>query len=356
MAGVVSENEKHPPVGPLSPAKPVQRGVDAAQAPIAISMGDPAGVGLEIVGKAWCARRPGDVPFLLIADAQAAQQAASGAKLQIIASAAQAGTVFPSALPILPIALAAPPVPGKPDTQNAPAILEAIRLGVHLARSGEACALTTLPIAKHVLYEAGFPFAGHTEFLAELTGSARPVMLLAGESLRVALATIHMPLAAVPDALSIEGLVAIGRIVHTALRRDFGIAEPRIALAGLNPHAGEGGSIGREEQDILNPAAALLRQEGVAITNAQPADTLFHTEARAGYDAVLAMTHDQGLIPLKTLHFWDAVNITLGLPIVRTSPDHGTAFDIAGKGVARPDSLICALQQAGQMAARRARA
>lgn len=323
-------------------------------APIALSMGDPAGIGLEIAAKAWRARRPDDPPFLLIADALAARQAAMGVPIAEISGAEEAAAVFPNALPLLPISLAVPAIPGQPDPRNAPAILEAIRLGVHLALKGEACALTTLPIAKSVLYGAGFSFPGHTEFLAELTGAPRPVMLLAGESLRVALATIHMPLAAVPQSLNVPRILEIGRILHASLRRDFGIAQPRIAMAGLNPHAGEGGSIGREEQEILNPAAAQLRQEGIALSDALPADTLFHPQARAAYDAVLAMTHDQGLIPFKTLHFWDGVNITLGLPIVRTSPDHGTAFDLAGKDLARPDSLIQALKQAGHMAARRA--
>lgn len=317
-------------------------------------MGDPAGIGLEIAAKAWGARAPGDVPFFLIADALAVRNAAMDAPVRVITNAAEAKRVFANALPVLPISLPVPALPGAPDARNAPSIVEAIQLGVDLALSGAACALTTLPIAKSVLYDSGFGFPGHTEFLADRTGAENPLMMLAGPSLKVALATIHVPLAKAGTLLSIDRLVTLGRILDQALRRDFGIASPRIAMAGLNPHAGEGGSIGREEIDILNPAAALLRQEGIAMTNAQPADSLFHAQARAGYDAALAMTHDQGLIPIKTLHFWDAVNITLGLPILRTSPDHGTAFDLAGKGLARPDSLISALRAAGQMAARRA--
>lgn len=317
-------------------------------------MGDPAGIGLEIAAKAWRAKSQEDVAFFLIADAQAVRNAAMGAQVQLISSPADAARVFGDALPVLPISLAVPAMPGAPEPRNAPAIIEAIRLGADLAMSGAACALTTLPIAKSVLYSAGFGFPGHTEFLAERTGAQRPLMLLAGTSLKVALATIHVPLSKAGGQLSLSGLITLGRILDQALRRDFGIIAPRIAMAGFNPHAGEGGSIGREEIDILNPAAAALRQEGILITDAQPADSLFHAEARAGYDAVFAMTHDQGLIPIKTLHFWDAVNITLGLPIIRTSPDHGTAFDLAGKGLARPDSLISALRLAGQMAARRA--
>lgn len=316
-------------------------------------MGDPAGIGLEIAAKAWLARTPASPVFFLIADFAAAKRASFGASLRQIDSATEAEAVFPEALPVLPITLAAPERAGQPDARNAPAIIGAIEQGIALAQSGAASALTTLPIAKSVLYDAGFAFPGHTEFLAARTGAARPVMLLAGESLRVALASVHVPLAKAAEHISLSGLVEQGRILDMALRRDFGIARPRIAMAGLNPHAGEGGSIGREEIEILNPAAAILRGEGVTITDAQPADSLFHAQARAQYDLVLAMTHDQGLIPLKTLHFWDAVNVTLGLPIVRTSPDHGTAFAIAGQGIARPDSLIAALHLAAQIAARR---
>ncbi len=321
-----------------------------------MSMGDPAGIGLEIAAKAWLARTSSSPVFFLIADFEAAQRASFGASLRQIESAAEAQAVFPEALPVLPIALTVRESAGQPDARNAPAIIESIERGIALAQSGAASALTTLPIAKSVLYGAGFAFPGHTEFLAARTGAARPVMLLAGESLRVALASVHVPLAKAAEQIRISGLVELGRILDLALRRDFGIARPRIAMAGLNPHAGEGGSIGREEIEILNPAAALLRKEGIAITDAQPADSLFHAQARAQYDLVLAMTHDQGLIPLKTLHFWDAVNVTLGLPIVRTSPDHGTAFAIAGQGIARPDSLIAALHLAARIAARRAAA
>ena len=318
-------------------------------------MGEPAGIGLELLGAVWRAQRDGGAPFFLIGDPEAASTAAaSPLPVANITAPEEAAAAFAAALPVLPVPLARPPLPGRPDAANAPMVLECIRQGAALCLAGRAAGLVTLPIAKAPLYEAGFAFPGHTEFLAHLTAAPRPVMMLAGPSLRVALATIHLPLAAVASALSIAGLIEIGRIVAGALRRDFGIAAPRLALAGLNPHAGEGGAIGREEIDILNPAAAALRAEGLDVRDAAPADSLFHPEARGGYDAVLAMTHDQGLIPVKTLHFWEAVNVTLGLPIVRTSPDHGVGFTIAGKHLARADSLAAALRLASEMAARRA--
>jgi 4-hydroxythreonine-4-phosphate dehydrogenase len=238
-------------------------------------------------------------------------------------------------------------------------VIAGIEQSVAAVRKGAASALVTLPIAKAVLYDSGFEHPGHTEFLAHLTandaysGTRGPVMLLASASLKVALVTIHMPFAEVRTALTREAILQAGRVLGEALRRDFGIAEPRIALCGLNPHAGERGEIGREEIEFINPAAAQLRAEGWTISDARAADSLFHAEARAGYDAVLALYHDQGLIPLKTLHFWDAVNVTLGLPVVRTSPDHGTGFDIAGKGVARADSFLAALKLADEIARRR---
>lgn len=318
-------------------------------------MGEPAGIGLELLGTVWRELRDARTPFFLIGDPEALRAAAAAPlPVAVIAAPEDAAAAFPSALPVLPRLLARQPTPGRADAANAPAVLECIREGASLCLAGRAAGLVTLPIAKAPLYEAGFAFPGHTEFLAHLTDAHRPVMMLVGPSLRVALATIHTPYAAVPAALSIEGLTEIGRTVLTALQRDFAIPAPRLALAGLNPHAGEGGAIGREEIEILNPAAAALRAEGFDVRNAAPADSLFHAQARAGYDAVLAMTHDQGLIPVKTLHFWDAVNVTLGLPIVRTSPDHGVGFDIAGKHIARTDSLAAALRLASEMAARRA--
>ena len=316
--------------------------------PIAVSMGDPAGIGLEIAVKAWAARESLRLPaFFLIADPGAVHRAAARAGLSV-------GDLSIETLPLV-----VDERPGLPAAENAHAVIGAVEQGVVAVRNGRAQALCTLPIAKASLYGAGFAFPGHTEFLAHLTRDmpwphARgPVMMLAGPSLRVALITIHTPLSAVPHALSVERIVHVGRVVGEALKRDFGIAAPRLALAGLNPHAGESGSIGREEIDIINPAAAALRAEGWDISNAQPADTLFHDDARKTYDAALCLYHDQGLIPLKTLHFWDSANLTLGLPIVRTSPDHGTGFAIAGKNQARIESFVEALRAAEAMAARR---
>jgi 4-hydroxythreonine-4-phosphate dehydrogenase len=268
----------------------------------------------------------------------------------------------PDELAILDTPLANIETPGSSDSENAPAIVAAIERGVEAVRVGCASALVTLPIAKAVLQQAGFAFPGHTEFIAHLTQSdpwphtRGPVMMLAGASLKAALATIHTPLAQVASTLTRERVVHVGEVVGEALKRDFGVRTPRIALCGLNPHAGEDGHIGREEIDIINPAARLLRAEGWDVTDARSADALFHEEARKNYDAVIALYHDQGLIPIKTLHFWDAVNVTLGLPIVRTSPDHGTGFDIAGKGLARADSFRAALKLAWDMAERRSRA
>jgi len=333
--------------------------------PLAVSMGDPAGIGLELAARVW-AEPEGAPPFFLVGDAGAFDRACARLgfakpKLNIVEDAAKLGAES-DALDVLHVPLAIEETPGAPDPVNADATISAIEQGVVAVRSGAGSALVTLPIAKAVLHTADFGFPGHTEFIAHLTkddawpGARGPVMMLAGPSLRVALATIHTPLAKVPGSLTRERLVHVGRVVGEALKRDFGIAAPRIAFAGLNPHAGEHGTIGREEIEIIDPAAAALRAEGWDVADAHSADALFHDEARKSYDAVIALYHDQGLIPIKTLHFWDAVNVTLGLPIVRTSPDHGTGFDIAGKGVARADSFRAALQLAWQMAERRARA
>lgn len=333
---------------------------------LAVSMGDPAGIGLELLARVWADRaRNGAPPFALVGDAGAFERAC--ARLGLPAPKLRVGASLPAndeadALDVIDIALAMDETPGEPDPANARAVIEAIERGVGAVLNGEAGALVTLPIAKANLYAAGFGFPGHTEFVAHLCAdipwpAARgPVMMLAGESLKVALATIHTPLAQVPGALTADALVNTIAVVGEALRRDYGIGAPRIALCGLNPHAGERGAIGREEIEIINPAAALARERGWDVSDAKPADTLFHAEARGGYDAAIAMYHDQGLIPLKTLHFWDAANVTLGLPIIRTSPDHGVGFDIAGEGVARADSLLAALKLARRMAERRAAA
>ncbi len=338
--------------------------------PLVVSMGDPAGIGLELAARAWATRDSATPPFFLVGDPDALIRASkraaiAPAKLRVVDDAASFGS--DDELTILRGPLTKEETPGEPSAANAPSIIAAIELGVAAVRSGAACALVTLPIAKRVLQTAGFGFPGHTEFIAYLTkddawpktlkNQARgPVMLLAGASLKVALASIHTPLARVAGELTPARIVHVGRVLGEALKRDFGIASPRIALCGLNPHAGEGGSIGREEIENINPAAAQLRAEGWNVGDARSADALFHDGARASYDAAIALYHDQGLIPVKTLHFWDAVNVTLGLPIVRTSPDHGAGFDIAGKGIARPDSFRAALKLAWEMAKRRASA
>jgi 4-hydroxythreonine-4-phosphate dehydrogenase len=331
--------------------------------PLAVSMGDPAGIGLELAARVW-AERENAAPFFFVGDPDALERASvriglPKPKLNVVEDAAKI-TDGGDALTVLHVALAMEETPGEPDPANADATIAAIEQGVAAVREGAASALVTLPIAKSVLHTRDFGFPGHTEFIAHLTKDdawphARgPVMMLAGPSLRVALATIHIPLARVPGELTRERLVHVGRVVGEALKRDFGLTQPRIAICGLNPHAGEDGNIGREEIDIVDPAAKLLRGEGWSVSDARSADALFHEDARKTYDAAIALYHDQGLIPIKTLHFWDAVNVTLGLPIIRTSPDHGTGFDIAGEGVARPDSYRAALKLAWDMAQRRA--
>ena len=330
--------------------------------PLAVSMGDPAGIGLELAARVAADPR-GAPPFFLVGDGDAFARAAKrigvpAPPIRVIESGTQANANG-EALAILNIALAMEEIPGSPDPVNAEATIAAIESGVAAVRAGEASGLVTLPIAKAVLHTADFGFPGHTEFVAYLTkddayaGTRGPVMMLAGPSLKVALATIHTPLAAVPAQLTRERIVHVGRVLGEALKRDFAIAAPRIGLCGLNPHAGERGNIGVEEIEIVDPAAHALRAEGWDVSDARSADALFSEEARKSYDAVIALYHDQGLIPIKTLHFWDAVNVTLGLPIVRTSPDHGTGFDIAGKGIARDDSFRAALKLAWEMAERR---
>lgn len=327
--------------------------------PFALTCGEPAGIGAEITLKTWGQRDSAALPpFYTLADPVALRQTAERLNLAVplheIATPAEALAHWPDALPVLPIPLAAPVHPGQPDVANAAAVLIAINKAVAAARAGQCAGVVTNPIHKETLYRAGFGFPGHTEFLAALCESRTPsVMMLAGASLRVVPATVHIPLRRVPEALSIEKLVTIGRITLQGLQRDFGLASPVLAVAGLNPHAGEDGTIGDEELRILLPAVHALCGEGWRVLPPAAADTLFHAEARRQYDAALCMYHDQALIPLKTLHFWDGVNVTLGLPIVRTSPDHGTALGIAGHGVARPDSLIAALKMAADIAAHR---
>ena len=327
--------------------------------PLAISAGDPAGVGAEIIAKAWRALRDEGPAFVVIGDAQLLASAGGGVKVRTVTRPQEAAQAFADALPVIDIPLLSAVVSGRPSPSHAPQIIRWIETGVGLALSGAISGLVTAPIAKAPLYEAGFPFPGHTEFLAELTAAATmdgargPVMMLAAGDLRATLVTIHSALGKVPSALTTEAIVNAGLVTAQALRRDFAIAAPRLAVAALNPHAGEGGALGREEIDVIEPAVRALRDLGVDASGPSPADTLFHPEARARYDGVLCMYHDQALIPVKMLDFWGGVNITLGLPIVRTSPDHGVGFDIAGRGVARPDSLIAAIRLAAEIADRR---
>jgi 4-hydroxythreonine-4-phosphate dehydrogenase len=254
---------------------------------------------------------------------------------------------------VLPIALPVAPTPGEPRQENAAAVIGAIDRAVTLVREGRAAAVVTNPINKKVLTDSGFKHPGHTEYLAELAGGGTAVMMLACAELRVVPVTIHLPLTQAVAALTTEAIFTAGRITAAALRRDFAIDRPRLAIAGLNPHAGEGGTLGREDIEIVAPAVAALQHEGIAATGPLAADTMFHAAARRHYDVALCMYHDQALIPIKTIDFDRGVNVTLGLPFIRTSPDHGTAFDIAGKGIANPASLIAALTLAGKMATSR---
>ncbi|MDO8900875.1 MAG: 4-hydroxythreonine-4-phosphate dehydrogenase PdxA [Phenylobacterium sp.] len=329
--------------------------------PLAVSLGDPSGIGPEIVFKAWSALRHTGPHFLVVGDLGQVAAASSGTTglVRPISTAEDAARTFPHAVPVIDIPLLEPVVAGAPSPRAAKAVIAWIETAVGLALSGAVGGVVTAPIAKESLYGAGFSFPGHTEFLGELTlahrfdGARGPVMMLAAPGLRVSLVTVHMPLAEVPASLSVEKIVNAGLVTAQALRRDFGIESPRLAVAALNPHAGEGGTIGREEIQIVGPAVRSLRDLGVNAVGPSPADSLFHEAARAKSDAVLCLYHDQALIPLKMLDFWGGVNVTLGLPIVRTSPDHGTAFDIAGRGQARPDSMIAAIRLAKEIADRR---
>ncbi|WP_324754661.1 4-hydroxythreonine-4-phosphate dehydrogenase PdxA [Roseovarius sp. Pro17] len=312
---------------------------------IALSCGEPAGVGPELAQKAWEALGP-SLPFFWIGDPSHLPQ---GCPVTMIERPDQATGA--AGLPVLAHPMPGPLTPGTPNPAHAQGVIDAIARGVDLVRSGAASALCTAPINKKALQDgAGFAHPGHTEYLAALTGTPRVVMMLASDQLRVVPATIHLPLRDVPDALTRELLSDTIRITYAGLIRDFAIPAPRIAIAGLNPHAGEGGNMGHEELDLIAPLVAELRSEGMNLTGPISADTMFHTGARALYDAAICMYHDQALIPIKTLDFDRGVNVTLGLPIVRTSPDHGTALDIAGRGVANPNSLIEALKMAARMA------
>jgi 4-hydroxythreonine-4-phosphate dehydrogenase len=327
--------------------------------PLVIAPGDPAGVGPELIAMAWAA---GDVPPFAVAGgakliAAAAAQRGIVCPIAVIDDLAEADAAFGKALPVLR-GLDALYRPGEPDRVGATFALASLTLATEVAVQGRACGIVTAPISKARLAEVGFNHPGQTEFVAETAGVApeAAVMMLAGPQLKVVPVTVHMALAEVPRALTTAAIVAKGRILAAALTRDFGIERPRIAVAALNPHAGEDGRMGSEDAQVIAPAIAALKAEGIFVTGPHPADALFTPRARQAYDAALCMYHDQALVPLKALDFDEGVNCTLGLPIVRTSPDHGTAFDIAGTGTAHPGAMIAALRMASAMATRRANA
>jgi 4-hydroxythreonine-4-phosphate dehydrogenase len=335
-----------------------------ARLALAVSGGDPAGIGLDITLQAWSERHVlGLPPFAVYTDAKALAERARllglTVPIAVLAGMAGASTAFADALPVMDVPAAAPVLAGHPDPRNGASVIAAIDLATAAVAGHEAAALVTNPIAKHVLYGAGFKHPGHTEFLAELAGRHFPgntyksVMLLAADELRVVPLTVHVALATVPGLITVAGIIETAMIFDAALKQDYALAAPRIAIAGLNPHAGENGTMGSEDRDVIAPAIAELRRRGVDATGPHSADTMFHTQARARYDGAVAMYHDQALIPLKTLAFDRGVNITLGLPFVRTSPDHGTAFDIAGTGTASTASFVAALREAYRIAANR---
>lgn len=320
-------------------------------------MGDPAGIGGELTLAAWIARRESGPTFFAVDCPERLTAIAKSLGLDAPireATPENASSIFRDALPVLPQSLPAQPTPGRPDPKHARAAIASIELATKLALAGRAAGLVTNPVYKRNLYDAGFDYPGQTEFVGALTDpAAQPIMLLASPALRVAPLTTHLPLTAAIAEVTTDAIVKLGAALAKALAQDFGCDPARIAVAGLNPHAGEEGKMGREEIDIIAPAVAALNKLGVAATGPHSPDSMFHEEARAHYDAVLCMYHDQALIPLKTLDFRSGVNVTLGLPVVRTSPDHGTAFDIAGRGVADPSSFMAALDLAAAIARRR---
>lgn len=321
---------------------------------LVLTQGDPAGIGPEITVKAWEALRKNGPPFVFLGAPALLETAAP---VHVVRNMAEAHGIFQDAIPALPLPLAAPVTPGTPDSRNAGGVIESITQAVRLVQSGKASAVVTNPISKEVVKQAGFTHPGHTGYLAELCGvPGQDVMMLAGPSLRVVPVTVHVALRKAIEQLTPDLIIRTARTTVQGLKRDFGLSNPRVAVAGLNPHAGEGGLMGREELDCILPAIHTLQAEGMNIFGPLPPDTLFTPNARAHYDVALCMYHDQGLIPLKTLDMADGVNITLGLPIIRTSPDHGTAFDIAGTGQADPSSLLAALRLAAELAENRRKA
>lgn len=328
--------------------------------PLALTMGEPAGIGAEITLKAWHALRGGGLTFFYVGPNEllraTARRMGLAEAVRSVASPAEARACFADTLPVLDLPMKRDVVEGRPSTGTANSVIASIDISVKLARAGEAAALVTNPIQKSVLRRSGFDYPGHTEYLETLAGPGfRATMLLAGADLRVVPVTIHQSLASAIRDLSCEAIVATAIAAADGLKRDFGIERPRIAIAGLNPHAGEAGEMGDEETRIIAPAIDKLRAHGLAVTGPLPPDTMFTRRARETYDVAVCMYHDQALIPLKTLDVDGGVNVTLGLPFVRTSPDHGTALDIVGKGVADPGSLIAALALAEQLARHRQR-
>lgn len=326
-------------------------------APLAVALGDPAGIGPEIVAKAWSARHSVCLPpFFAVGDIRSISAVWDG-PVRRISAPGEAAAMFADALPLIQMEDPGEIVPGQPNMAGARCSLDSLELAVGLTRSGAAGALVTGPVSKAQLYAIGFTHPGQTEFVAERCGiaGANAVMMLAGPTLRTVPITTHIPLADVPGLLNVDLIVAKTRATERGLVRNFGIERPRLVIAGFNPHAGEGGALGREEIDIILPAVEILRGEGIDIVGPLAADTMFHPRARAQYDAAICLYHDQALIPLKTLHFDEGVNMTLGLPIVRTAPDHGTAFEIAGKGIAEPGAMIAAIRLAGEAAGFRCR-
>ncbi|TFU03729.1 4-hydroxythreonine-4-phosphate dehydrogenase PdxA [Polymorphobacter arshaanensis] len=322
---------------------------------LAVALGDPAGIGPEIIALAWAQRREAGLPpFFAIGDKRSLRAVWDG-PISIVSGPDEAVRAFDEGLPLIQVDDPGEIVPGEPNLAGARCALDSLEIAVGLTRAGSARAVVTGPVSKAQLYAIGFTHPGQTEFIAERCGMAagNTVMMLAGPSLRTVPITIHTPLSEVASQLTTELIVSRARVAARGLQRDFGIAAPRLAVAGLNPHAGEGGTLGREEIDIIAPAIEALRAEDIDAFGPLAADTMFHAAARERYDAAICMYHDQALIPLKTLHFDAGVNVTLGLPIIRTSPDHGTAFDIAGKRLARPDAIIAAIRMAGECAARR---
>jgi 4-hydroxythreonine-4-phosphate dehydrogenase len=321
---------------------------------LAVALGDPAGIGPEITAKAWERREAEGLPPFFAVGSPEALRAVWDGPLQVVSGPDEAAACFPGRLPVIRIDAGGETVPGQPTLEGARNSLDALELAVGLARSGASSGLVTGPVSKAQLYAIGFTHPGQTEFVAERCGIAAEMvaMMLAGPTLRTVPVTTHVALRDVPDLLTAELILARGRTTIRALKRLFGIARPRLAVAGLNPHAGEGGALGREEIDTVVPAIDRLREEEAEVTGPHAADTMFHARMRSTYDAALCLYHDQALVPLKTLHFDEGVNITLGLPIVRTSPDHGTAFDIAGQGKAEPTAMIAALKMAADCARR----